>query len=67
MDKDEVALVYFHEISLSSWCIVFPSCIGFSLGGHVSLSSKCILNSYLVRCCPISDLFGKLELILGES
>ena len=33
--------------------------------------SKCILKfltySYLVSCCPISDLFGKREPILGEA
>ena len=26
-----------------------------------------ILYSYLVGCCPISDLFGKGEPILGEA
>ena len=26
-----------------------------------------ILYSYLVSCCPISDLFGKEEPILGEA
>ena len=30
------------------------------------LSQKSIIYSYLVSCCPISDLFGKGEPILGE-
>ena len=36
---------------------------------HMSKLTKTVLTlySYLVGCCPISDLFGKGEPILGEA
>ena len=36
-----------------------------SFGPYVKASVR-ILYSYLVGCCPIPDLFGKAEPILGE-